>query len=142
MRAAKSRVPLPRCAVCYCAAPPRETIFSDWINFWYSAVRDNGRLREPEASMDAMELRPLSTGEILDRTFTLYRRNFLLFLGISAIPHALVLVLNLVRVSLTFSSSSLTRVTMHPGGAVTTTPPGMPSISGLVSVAVIGLLTV
>ena len=45
--------------------------------------------------MDAMELRPLSTGEILDRTFTLYRQNFLLFLGISAIPHVLVLVLNL-----------------------------------------------
>lgn len=85
------------------------------MNFWYSAVRDNGRLREPEASLDAMELRPLSTGEILDRTFTLYRRNFLLFLGISAIPHVLVLVLNLVRVSLTFSGSSLSRVTMHPG---------------------------
>ena len=27
--------------------------------------------------MDAMELRPLSTGEILDRTFTLYRQNFI-----------------------------------------------------------------
>ena len=51
--------------------------------------------------MDAMELRPLSTGEILDRTFTLYRQNFLLFLGISAIPHVLVLVLNLARVSIT-----------------------------------------
>src|SRR5271163_2101998 len=95
MRAAKSRVPLPRCAVRYCAASPRETTFSDWMNFWYSAVRDNGRLREPEASMDAMELRPLSTGEILDRTFTLYRRNFLLFLGISAIPHVLVQIVKL-----------------------------------------------
>jgi hypothetical protein len=112
------------------------------MNFWYSAVRDNGRLRDPEVSMDGMELRPLSTGEILDRTFTLYRRNFLLFLGISAIPHVLVLVLNLVRVSLTFSSSSLTRVTMHPGGAVTTTPPGMPSLTGIMAGAVIGLLVV
>jgi hypothetical protein len=112
------------------------------MNFWYSAVRDNGRLREPEASLDAMELRPLSTGEILDRTFTLYRRNFLLFLGISAIPHVLVLVLNLVRVSLTFSGSSLSRVTMHPGGAVTTTPPGMPSLNGIMAGAVIGLLVV
>src|ERR1700678_147669 len=103
------------------------------MNFWYSAVRDNGRLREPEASLDAMELRPLSTGESLDRTFTLYRRNFLLFLGISAIPHVLVLVLNLLRVSLTFSGSSLSRVTMHPGGAVTTTPPGMPSLNGIMA---------
>ena len=77
--------------------------------------------------MDAMELRPLSTGEILDRTFTLYRQNFLLFLGISAIPHVLVLVLNLARVSITFSGSSLTRVTTRNGGAVTTAPPGMSS---------------
>jgi hypothetical protein len=112
------------------------------MNFWYSAVRDNGRLREPEASLDAMELRPLSTGEILDRTFTLYRRNFLLFLGISAIPHVLVLVLNLLRVSLTFSGSALSRVTMHPGGAVTTTPPGMPSLNGIMAGAVIGLSVV
>lgn len=47
--------------------------------------------------MDGMELRPLSTGEILDRTFSLYRRYFLLFLGISAIPHILVLALNMTQ---------------------------------------------
>ena len=47
--------------------------------------------------MNAMELRPLSTGEILDRTFTLYRRYFLLFLGISAIPYILVLAVNMTR---------------------------------------------
>src|SRR3984893_1030063 len=40
-------------------------------------------------------LRPLSLGEILDRTFSLYRRHFLLFVGITAIPHLLILVLNL-----------------------------------------------
>jgi hypothetical protein len=108
------------------------------MNFWYSAVRDNGHLREPEASMDAMELRPLSTGEILDRTFTLYRQNFLLFLGISAIPHVLVLVLNLVRVSLT--ASSLPTFTLHPGHAVTTAPPSMPSLTGIMAGAIIGML--
>jgi len=48
--------------------------------------------------MAEWELRPLSLGEILDRTFSLYRRNFLLFLGITAIPHLLVLGLNLVQV--------------------------------------------
>lgn len=47
--------------------------------------------------MASVDLRPLSLGEILDRTFTLYRRNFLLFLGISAIPYLLVLALNLVQ---------------------------------------------
>jgi hypothetical protein len=34
--------------------------------------------------MPELDLRPLSLGEILDRTFTLYRRNFLLFFGITA----------------------------------------------------------
>jgi hypothetical protein len=41
--------------------------------------------------MAGLELRPLSLGEILDRTFSLYRRHFLLFLGISGIPQLLVL---------------------------------------------------
>ncbi len=39
--------------------------------------------------MDAIELRPLSLGELLDRAFSLYRRNFWLFAGIMAIPSAL-----------------------------------------------------
>lgn len=51
--------------------------------------------------MAEWELRPLSLGEILDRTFTLYRRNFLLFLGITAIPHLLTLGLNITQVMLT-----------------------------------------
>jgi len=50
--------------------------------------------------MAEWELRPLSLGEILDRTFSLYRRNFLLFLGIAAIPHLLILGLNLAQVLL------------------------------------------
>lgn len=36
-------------------------------------------------------LRPLSTGELLDRTFSLYRNHFGLFLGIFALPHLVVL---------------------------------------------------
>jgi hypothetical protein len=35
--------------------------------------------------MDAVELRPLSLGEILDRTFTLYRRHFLFFVTLAGI---------------------------------------------------------
>jgi len=34
-------------------------------------------------------LRPLSTGELLDKTFTLYRRNFPLFFGIAALAQLL-----------------------------------------------------
>jgi predicted secreted protein len=40
-------------------------------------------------------LRPLSTGQLLDRTFQTYRQNFMLFAGISALPNACVLVLQL-----------------------------------------------
>jgi hypothetical protein len=47
--------------------------------------------------MANLDLRPLSLGEILDRTFSLYRRHFLLFLGITALPQLLVLALNLVQ---------------------------------------------
>jgi len=36
-------------------------------------------------------LRPLSTGELLDRTFSLYRNHFMLFVGIFALPRLLVL---------------------------------------------------
>jgi hypothetical protein len=39
----------------------------------------------------ATVLRPLSTGELLDRTFSLYRSHFGLFLGIFALPHLCVL---------------------------------------------------
>jgi hypothetical protein len=38
--------------------------------------------------MDATELRPLALGELLDRTFRLYRQHFWLFVGIMAIPSA------------------------------------------------------
>jgi hypothetical protein len=41
--------------------------------------------------MSGFELRPLSLGELLDRAFLLYRRNFWLFAGIMAIPSCLVL---------------------------------------------------
>src|ERR1700676_3927139 len=50
--------------------------------------------------MTAFGLRPLTLGEILDRTFTLYRRNFLLFVGISAIPQTLILGINVISLLL------------------------------------------
>jgi hypothetical protein len=43
------------------------------------------------------DLRPLSLGEILDRTFSLYRRHFVLFVGIAAVPQLAILVFNLTR---------------------------------------------
>src|SRR6266851_6073031 len=53
------------------------------------------RPRAPGDPMAALDLRPLSLGELLDRTFFLYRRHFLLFVGIAAIPYSFFFVLNL-----------------------------------------------
>jgi hypothetical protein len=55
-------------------------------------------------------LRPMSTGELLDRSFALYRRNFLLFVGISAVTH----VLNFGYQLLTIQSSPM--MTRRPIG--------------------------
>ena len=41
-------------------------------------------------------LRPMNLGEILDRTFEIYRQRFLLFVGIAALPAAVILALHLV----------------------------------------------
>ena len=40
--------------------------------------------------MDLPDLRPLSFGELLDRTFTYYRRHFWTFVGIMAVPQVLI----------------------------------------------------
>jgi hypothetical protein len=48
-------------------------------------------------------LRPLSTSELLDRTFHLYRNNFLLFVGITAIPQLVVLLLRFLGAAAAFS---------------------------------------
>jgi hypothetical protein len=41
-------------------------------------------------------LRPLTIGELLDRTFSFYRAHFLMFVGIAAIPNAIMLLVQLV----------------------------------------------
>jgi hypothetical protein len=40
-------------------------------------------------------LRPMTVGELLDRCFFLYRKHFFLFVGIAALPHAVLLVFQL-----------------------------------------------
>jgi hypothetical protein len=44
--------------------------------------------------MATVELRPMSLGEVLDQTFTIYRENFLLFAGITALPYLAMLAFN------------------------------------------------
>jgi hypothetical protein len=87
--------------------------------------------------MPAVDLRPLSLGEILDRTFTLYRRNFLLFLGITAIPQLLVLALNLVQISAT----KLPAVPAHPAAQPEQFQSTLGGASGgLVALGIIGMV--
>jgi len=57
--------------------------------------------------MTTLDLRPLSIGELLDRTFSLYRRNFALFIGISALPQLLVLALQLAQIAFLPSRAAL-----------------------------------
>jgi len=66
--------------------------------------------------MPDLDLRPLSLGEILDRTFTIYRRNFLLFVGIIAIPQLMVLAFNLGQTFI--KGSSFPKVASIGSGAL------------------------
>jgi hypothetical protein len=79
--------------------------------------------------MSLPSLRPLAFGEILDGAFTLYRRNFLLFVGTS-----LLLSLALIAVVI---------VVGRTGGAMAEVMPGPIAavVIGLVSVAVLAMAT-
>src|SRR3984957_8572392 len=88
--------------------------------------------------MTTLDLRPLSLGELLDRTFFLYRRHFFLFTGIAAIPYSLFFVFSL-------GSVLYTRVRSLPQFPPSTTP--LPSmgfssdvIAGVVIVSLVGLV--
>ena len=50
--------------------------------------------------MAAIELRPLSLGELLDRTFSYYRKYFLLFVGIMALPQVFMVAISVFIQSL------------------------------------------
>src|SRR5579859_2815247 len=78
-------------------------------------------------------LRPLSLGEILDRTFSLYRRNFILFVGITGLPHLLILALNLGQVLLIKAPVALTKPPL-------TTQLQARGNGGLLAFGIIGLL--
>jgi len=54
--------------------------------------------------MSEVDLRPMTLGEVLDRTFKLYRSNFWLFAGIIALPYLLILLVEVV--SAAFGSTS------------------------------------
>src|ERR1700756_2149517 len=66
------------------------------------------------SSTAGFDLRPLSTGEVLDRTFQLYRSRFALFAGLAMLPAAVSVVMQTVR--LLYSAHESVRV--HTGASV------------------------
>lgn len=56
--------------------------------------------------MANVDLRPMSLGEVLDRTFTLYREHFLLFVGIAALPNLLMLLFRFAVLLVTRAGST------------------------------------
>ena len=79
--------------------------------------------------MEPVDLRPLSLGELLDRTFRLYRNHFALFIGIMAIPAAFWLPFNVLL--LTYQGSMMSAAARAPGRPPTLPTPG--EMAGLLS---------
>lgn len=75
-------------------------------------------------------LRPLTLGEILDRTAELYRKNFLLLAGISSIYSGILLVLGLVQVGVQHGFSA----TQMNAGMIAA------AVAGIVILALVGLV--
>jgi hypothetical protein len=72
----------------------------DWLNENNSGIQpasgETYRRTQPEVRH---ELRPLTTGEILDRTFFLYRSNFWLYVGISSIAAGVNVLVSIARLA-------------------------------------------
>lgn len=73
--------------------------------------------------MSGVDLRPLSLGEILDRTFSLYRSNFLLFIGITGIPQLMSLAVTLVTTTLGPSRVTIPTYPVNPPSVSTALQP-------------------
>ena len=70
----------------------------------------------PAQFAPAAALRPLSTGEVLDRTFVLYRRRFWLFAGIGMVPAGLLTLISMLRLI-------FVKVSQVPAAGSTGVPP-------------------
>lgn len=97
---------------------------------WLDTVRSLACHLGTEDSVEALELRPLSLGEILDRTFRLYRNHFWLFVSIMAIPAAFSIPANVLLLS--FQGSMMNAAALAPDR-----PPSMPS-PGIIVSGVVG----
>jgi hypothetical protein len=78
--------------------------------------------------MESIDLKPLSLGELLDRTFRLYRNHFALFVGIMAIPAVVWLPFNVLLLS--FQGSTMSVAATNPGK-----PPLVPTPTEMLGLA-------
>src|ERR1700753_2553600 len=85
--------------------------------------------------MAALDLRPLSLGENLDRAFSLYRENFLVFLGIVAIPNLLMLTYQLTQLAINKTPSTVQSISRF-SSALTVTGVLLVITGGLVWIVV------
>lgn len=66
------------------------------------------------------DLRPMTLGEVLDRTFNLYKNHFWLFVGIAALPFSLLLIVQvgIAAVSSAAANAPVARATPFSPGAI------------------------
>jgi hypothetical protein len=74
----------------------------------FEAILPPGLLSE-RGDLMTIALRPMNTSELLDRTFFLYRKHFLVFVGIVAIPHLVLLLARIAYFNTRPSVSLMTR---------------------------------
>jgi hypothetical protein len=79
-----------------------------------------------------LALRPMSTSQVLDRTFSLYRQNFLLFAGITVFPPALLMIGQLLMLLVTRP--------FPQAGSAAPGDPGTPANLALVGGAAMGVM--
>lgn len=93
----------------------------------------------PAVPRTQFDLRPLSTGEILDRTFQIYRSRFSLFAGLAVLPAAV----NVVTQSLRLWYAAHQSVHVHHGAElyrVQIITGSLALLSGLISLVLYGIV--
>ncbi len=91
---------------------------------WLPPERIAESPRRTEATQTRFGLRPLSLGEVLDRTFALYRSRFWLFASISAVSASVQVAVQ--AISLTVAHTLMRQVALNGPGA----PPGPRALGG------------
>jgi hypothetical protein len=81
----------------------------------------------PAPPVAAPQFRPLSTGEVLDRTFALYKKHFWLFAGLGMLPAGVLLVASAIRLILLATTHHT--YLLQPSLGI---QPGSPAPAGLV----------